>query len=90
MTQAKVYLKRTSLIYLNGFYKADKSHSRNKPGTGIGLSIVKRIITQHGEKISLKNEPGKGATFTFTLTKAAVEHEEKVKNEFDDLREHDE
>ena len=71
------------------FYKADKSHSRNRPGTGIGLSIVKRILTQHGEDISLKNEPGKGATFTFTLTKAA-EQQNKVKSEFDDLREHEE
>ena len=71
------------------FYKADKSHSRNKPGTGIGLSIVKRILTQHGEDISLKNEPGKGTTFTFTLTKAA-EQQNKVKSEFDDLREHEE
>jgi len=53
------------------FYKVDKSHSRNKPGTGIGLSLVKRIITQHGEKISVQSEPGKGAAFTFTLSKAA-------------------
>ena len=71
------------------FFKADKSHSRSRPGTGIGLSIVKRILTQHGEDISLKNEPGKGATFTFTLTKAA-EQQNKVKSEFDDLREHEE
>lgn len=52
------------------FYKVDKSHSRNKPGTGIGLSIVKRIITQHGEKITLRSIRDKGTTFTFTLTKA--------------------
>ena len=59
------------------FYKIDKSHSRSKPGTGIGLSIVKRIISQHGEKISLQSTPGKGTTFTFTLSKAAEEPEEK-------------
>ena len=55
------------------FYKVDKSHSRSKPGTGIGLSIVKRIIAQHGEKIWLKSAPGEGATFTFSLTKAFPE-----------------
>ena len=55
------------------FYKVDKSHSRNKPGTGIGLSIVKRIIKQHGEKISLQSDEGKGTIFTFTLTKAVLD-----------------
>ncbi len=52
------------------FYKVDKSHSRNTPGTGIGLSIAKRIIMQHGEKITLQSAVGKGTTFTFTLTRS--------------------
>ena len=69
------------------FYKADKSHSRNKPGTGIGLSIVKRIITQHGEKISLTNDPGRGATFTFTLSRSATQEEKRIKSEFERARE---
>lgn len=61
------------------FYKVDKSHSRNKPGTGIGLSIVKRIIMQHGERITLQSEEGKGTTFTFTLTRSVPIRPEKVK-----------
>lgn len=52
------------------FYKVDKSHSRSKPGTGIGLSIVKRIIMQHGEKITLQSAEGEGTTFTFSLTRS--------------------
>lgn len=52
------------------FYKVDKSHSRSKPGTGIGLSIAKRIIMQLGEKITLQSAVGKGTTFTFTLTRS--------------------
>ena len=36
-------------------------------GTGLGLSICKKIIEDHGGKISVRNEPGRGAIFWFTL-----------------------
>ena len=51
------------------FYRVDKARSREQGGTGLGLSIVKHIVQNHGGKVWVKSELGKGATFFFTLPK---------------------
>jgi len=38
-----------------------------KPGTGIGLALCQRIVDQYGGTIRVESEPGKGATFRFTV-----------------------
>jgi signal transduction histidine kinase len=48
--------------------------SRDKvEGTGIGLSVVKKIVETRGGSVSIRSEPGEGATFLFTWPAAAHE-----------------
>ena len=48
------------------FHKSDKSRSEDKDGYGLGLYIVKTILQQHKEDISVTSENGV-TTFTFSL-----------------------
>lgn len=51
------------------FYKADKSRTRVQEGSGLGLSIVKRIVDMHGGEMDVESEVGQGTTFTVLLPK---------------------
>lgn len=49
------------------FFRASNSAITQIEGSGLGLSLVKRIIDTHKEKIWVESKLGKGTTFSFTL-----------------------
>jgi len=55
------------------FYRADSSRARSKGGAGLGLAIVRAIVTAHGGRIEAANRPGGGARMTVVLPALAEE-----------------
>ncbi|MDZ4678188.1 MAG: HAMP domain-containing sensor histidine kinase [Oligoflexia bacterium] len=54
------------------FRSTDAGKSKIIRGTGLGLPICKALVEQHGGRIGLESEFGKGATFYFILTEAVA------------------
>lgn len=52
------------------FYRADKSRNRNTGGSGIGLAIVKSIITAHGGTVDVDSGIDAGSNFMFMLPRS--------------------
>jgi signal transduction histidine kinase len=52
------------------FYRGKDAVANQIQGSGLGLSLVRRIVDAHGGRVELSSEPGRGSTFTICLPAA--------------------
>jgi two-component system phosphate regulon sensor histidine kinase PhoR len=50
------------------FYRVDKARSRKTGGSGLGLSIVKHVLTHHNSNLEISSKLGEGSCFSFEFT----------------------
>ena len=69
------------------FTQVESSATRRYEGSGIGLALVKEIVTLHGGNIGVESEMDRGSTFTITLPRgmAAGDQMPEVQEDEDDI-----
>jgi PAS domain S-box-containing protein len=59
--------KEEHVSVFDKFHQVGATTKGVREGTGLGLAITKHLVEQHGGRITLESEPGKGSCFTFTV-----------------------
>ena len=67
---------QTRAVIFEPFVRAQSA--KGKPGIGLGLATVKRLVAAHGGEVGVESEPGRGCTFWFELPGAPVAPREKA------------
>ncbi|MCX7709402.1 MAG: HAMP domain-containing histidine kinase [Clostridia bacterium] len=73
-----ISLEQQSVIF-ERFRQVDKSLTRKREGSGIGLSLVKSLVELHDGEITVHSEPGKGSEFIISLPVRILEEESDFK-----------
>ncbi|WP_291637859.1 HAMP domain-containing sensor histidine kinase [Clostridium sp.] len=70
------------------FRQVDKSFTRNREGSGIGLSLVKALVEMHDGTITVKSEYGMGSEFIVELPIVTINEEAQTKlySQYEDSR----
>ena len=55
------------------FYRTKKHQDNRESGSGVGLALVKEIVTQHGGRIEVESQPGEGSIFSVSLPREVDE-----------------
>jgi signal transduction histidine kinase/class 3 adenylate cyclase len=66
------------------FTQVEGSATRRYEGSGIGLALVKEVVTHHGGQITVDSEVGRGSTFTIILPRGGAREAEVVPLEDED------
>lgn len=70
-----VGIGKTNIAYIfDRFWQGDDSITREQGGLGIGLALVKKLVTILGGRIMVESKPNKGSTFTVILPKEYKEY----------------